>query len=58
LTDRHPETFITQVLEDDLLAMAGIAILAAYLRTKKRLNNLFVCKSLEAFQKKLDEISR
>lgn len=55
--DRHPKVLVHQIFQKDQLAMSGIAILATYLRVKKGIDNLFVCKSLEAFQKKLDEIS-
>jgi hypothetical protein len=58
LSDRHPEAFVKQILDDDELTMQGLAILAAYVRRTKGLDNIFVCKSLEAFQKKLDEIGR
>jgi hypothetical protein len=58
LSDRHPEAFVKQILDDDELTMQGLAILAAYIRRTKGLDNIFVCKSLEAFQKKLDEIGR
>jgi hypothetical protein len=58
LSEKHPKTFIDQIFDYDELNMAGVAIIASYLRQKKGLNNLFVCKSQEAFQKKLDEISR
>jgi hypothetical protein len=57
-SDRHPESFIHLIFDNDELTMPGVAILATYLRKRKGLDNLFVCKSLEAFQKKLNEISR
>ena len=38
--------------------MAGVAIVAAYLKAKHGLQNLFVCKSFEAFQAQLQEISQ
>ena len=39
------------------LGMPGVALIASYLKEKHRLDHLYVCDSLEAFQLKLDEIS-
>ncbi|HEY5235442.1 MAG TPA: hypothetical protein VIJ14_04625 [Rhabdochlamydiaceae bacterium] len=58
LSEKHSEPFISQIFEDDEMNMPGVAIVAAYLRQKKAVNNLFVCKSHEAFQQKLEEVSR
>jgi len=57
LSKKHPELFLQQILKKDALNMPGVAIVASYLRERKALDNLFVCKSLEAFQKKLEEVS-
>jgi hypothetical protein len=58
LSKKHSEAFVSQIFEDDELNMPGVAIVAAYLRQRKTVNNLFVCKSHEAFQQKLEEVSR
>ncbi|HEX2579110.1 MAG TPA: hypothetical protein VHK67_01740, partial [Rhabdochlamydiaceae bacterium] len=58
LSKKHFEAFVSQIFEDDELNMPGVAIVAAYLRQRKTVNNLFVCKSHEAFQQKLEEVSR
>jgi len=57
LSKKHSETFINQIFEDEEMNMPAVAIVAAYLRQRKTVNNLFVCKSHEAFQKKLEEIN-
>jgi hypothetical protein len=38
--------------------MAGVAVVAAYLKSKHGLDHLYVCKSLEAFQAQLHEIGK
>jgi hypothetical protein len=38
------------------LGMPGVAMVASYLKEKHHLDHLYVCSSLEAFQKKLEEI--
>jgi hypothetical protein len=43
--------------DGDVLGMAGVALIASYLKEKHQLEGLFVCSSLEAFQKKLLEIN-
>lgn len=58
LEEESKTPHVKTVFDDDSLKMPGVAILAAYLRRKKGLDNLFVCKSLEAFQAKLNEISQ
>ena len=57
LSKKHSKTFVSQVFEGDE-NMPGVAIVAAYLRQRKTVDNLFVCKSHEAFQQKLEEVSR
>ena len=52
----HPE--IPQLYQDDSLTMSTIAIMAAYLKARKGIDNLFICKSLEAFQTKLNEVGK
>lgn len=53
------EKFIASVLDDEIcMQMPGVAIIGTYLRRKHGLANLFVCASMEAFQNKLNEISR
>ena len=55
--ERYSEASVPRMIEESLLTMEGVALLAAYLREKKGVDNLFVCKSLEAFQAKLNEVS-
>ncbi len=47
-----------QFLNNMILQMPGVSILATYLRDKHHLNGLYVCSSFEAFQKKLEEMSQ
>lgn len=55
-SNQHTASFVQQIFnDDDLLTMQGVAIIATYLKEKHRLNNLFVCNSLEAMQNKLAE---
>ncbi len=58
----HTRSFVNKIFKNHytgirmLMAMPGLAIVAAYLQEKHQLKNLYVCNALEAFQEKLQEI--
>jgi hypothetical protein len=62
LEGRYPTAFLKRFIDDrfafDQIEMDGLAIVTTYLRNKKGLKGLYVCKSYEAFQQKLEEINR
>ncbi|MGD0665170.1 MAG: hypothetical protein ABSA17_05520 [Rhabdochlamydiaceae bacterium] len=53
---KHSSSFVHQTINESLLTMQGTAIIAAFLKQKYQLENLYVCKSLEALQEKLSQI--
>lgn len=56
-SQKHPHLPM-RMFQDDTFSMPAVAVLATYLEAKKGVTNLFVCKSHEAFQKKLTDIVR
>ena len=58
---KHKESLISEIFRKNdkgFMLMKGVALVGSYLRKKKGIDNLYVCTSIEALQKGLNEISK